>query len=98
MAKKIVRGSLRKHPFLLALRLLGRSPRETSPAAKSEEKRMFSQAMSGVVCCTAVFRVVTQRSTGGALRDETKNSCVADYVRGDVGLVRNCVLLPSNYK
>ena len=29
--------SLRKHPFLLALR-------ETSPAAKSEEKRMFSQA------------------------------------------------------
>ena len=75
VAKKIVRGSLRKHPFLLALRLLGRSPRETSPAAKSEEKRMFSQAMSGVVCCTAVFRVVTQRSTGGALRDETKNSC-----------------------
>ena len=30
-------GSLRKHPFLLALR-------ETSPATKSEEKRMFSQA------------------------------------------------------
>ena len=30
--------SLRKHPFLLAL------PRETSPATKSEEKRMFSQA------------------------------------------------------
>ena len=29
--------SLRKHPFLLALR-------ETSPAAKSKEKRMFSQA------------------------------------------------------
>ena len=44
-------GSLRKHPFLLALRRWGRfarrnvvSPRETSPAAKSEEKRMFSQA------------------------------------------------------
>ena len=35
MAKEIVRGSLRKHPFLLALRPLGTSPRETSPAAKS---------------------------------------------------------------
>ena len=36
--------SLRKHPFLLALRRRG--PRETSPAAKSEEKRMFSQAIN----------------------------------------------------
>ena len=35
--------SLRKHPFLLALRRWGVS-RETSPATKSEEKRMFSQA------------------------------------------------------
>ena len=33
------RCSLQKHPFLLALRLWGRFPR------KSEEKRMFSQAM-----------------------------------------------------
>ena len=32
-------SSLRKHPFLLALRRWGRSP-----AVKSEEKRMFSQA------------------------------------------------------
>ena len=32
--------SLRKHPFLPALRRWGRM----SPAAKSEEKRMFSQA------------------------------------------------------
>ena len=39
--------SLRKHPFLLALRRWG--PRETSPAAKSEEKRMFSQARRGKV-------------------------------------------------
>ena len=41
--------SLRKHPFLLALRrwdVSRVSPRETSPAAKSEEKRMFSQAKS----------------------------------------------------
>ena len=33
-------GSLRKHPFLLALRRWGR----LSPAAKTEGKRMFSQA------------------------------------------------------
>ena len=41
-------GSLRKHPFLLALRQWGRFARrnvcEMSPAAKSEEKLMFSQA------------------------------------------------------
>ena len=43
-------NNLRKHPFLLALRRWGRlarrndvPPREKSPAAKSEEKRMFSQ-------------------------------------------------------
>ena len=35
--------SLRKHPFLLALRRWERF--ETSPAAKSEEKWMFSQAI-----------------------------------------------------
>ena len=35
--------SLRKHPFLLALRRWV-PPCEKSPAAKSEEKRMFSQA------------------------------------------------------
>ena len=41
-------SSLRKHPFLLAFRRWGRfafPPRETAPAAKSEEpERMFSQA------------------------------------------------------
>ena len=39
-----------------------------------------------LVCYTAVFRVVTQRSSpctndrlwGGALREDTKNGCVAD--------------------
>ena len=33
------------------------------------------------VCYTAVFSVNTQRSSpwGGALRDDTKNGCVADY-------------------
>ena len=42
--------SLRKHPFILAPRRGGRtsrSPRETSPATKSEDKRMFSQATDG---------------------------------------------------
>ena len=34
--------------------------------------------MSALVCCTAVFGVVMQR---GALRDDSKNGCVADYVR-----------------
>ena len=38
-------------------------------------------AVSILVCYTAVFSVVTQRSSwGGALRDDTKNGCVADYV------------------
>ena len=45
--------SLRKHPFLLALRR-----RETPPSARSEEKRMFSQA-SGVV-----FRMFSQGVIG----------------------------------
>ena len=31
----------------------------------------------GLVCYTAVSGVITQR--GGALRDDTKNGCVADY-------------------
>ena len=48
----ITKGSLRKHPFLLALRrALGTS---RAAAAKSEEKRMFSRAtpkgdQSGVI-------------------------------------------------
>ena len=51
-------GSVRKHPFLLALHHWGRfarrndvPPRETSPAAKSEEKRMFSQANLSLPAC-----------------------------------------------
>ena len=35
------------------------------------------RSIGHVVCCTAVLRVVTQRS--GALRDDTKNGCVGDY-------------------
>ena len=35
-----------------------------------------------VVCYTAVFRVVTRRSSpGGGLRDDSKNGCVSDYQR-----------------
>ena len=35
-----------------------------------------------LVCYTAVFSVVTQSSLwGGALRDDTKNGCVADYTK-----------------
>ena len=37
----------------------------------------FSIFSPVLVCYTAVFSVVTQR--GGALRDDTKNGCVADY-------------------
>ena len=35
----------------------------------------MAKAKSAVVCYTAVFCVVTKRSS---LRDETKNGCVAD--------------------
>ena len=40
-----------------------------------------------LVCYTAVFSVVTQ--WGGALRDDTKNGCVADYV--NLALFSNCL-------
>ena len=40
-----------------------------------------------VGCYTAVFSVVMQRSSpGGALRDDTKNGCVADYMVGGTNL------------
>ena len=35
----------------------------------------MAKAKSAVVCYTAVFSVVTKRSS---LRDDTKNGCVAD--------------------
>ena len=42
-------------------------------------------SLHDLVCYTAVFRVVTHRSSslplGEALRDDTKNGCVADYAR-----------------
>ena len=50
-------SSLRKHPFLLALRRWGRfarrnvvPPHETSPAVTSVEKQMLSQATWSLTC------------------------------------------------
>ena len=37
--------------------------------------------MLSVVSLAAVFSIVTQRSWGGALRDETKNGCDGDYAK-----------------
>ena len=46
--------------------------------------RLRELALFMVVCYTAVFSVVTQRSSprGGALRDDAKNGCVTDYLYG----------------
>ena len=45
---------------------------------------LFLLFTSVLVCYTAVFSVVTQRSWGGTLRDDTKNGCVADYLSVDI--------------
>ena len=53
--------------------------------AVSGFRQVFIVETKTVVCYTAVFRVVTQCSSplwGGALRDNTKNGCVADYEDG----------------
>ena len=49
-----------------------------------------NQAALLIVCYTAVFSVVTQRSSplwGAALRDDTKNCCVADYTFEVIGSI-----------
>ena len=38
----------------------------------------YSATGKVTVCYTSVFRVVRQHSSPGALRDDTKNGCVAD--------------------
>ena len=43
---------------------------------KQSSRAKIIQPKDTLVCYTAVFSVVTQR--GGALRDDTKNCCVAD--------------------
>ena len=46
-----------------------------------------------LVCYTAVFSVITQRSfPGRALRDDTKNGCVADYPAIGVGKISDTYL------
>ena len=51
---------------------------------KTSSKPEKTHAISLVVCYTAVFRVVTQPfSWGGALRDDSRNGCVADYFSGN---------------
>ena len=56
-------SSLRKHPFLLALRRWGRlaPPREPSPAAKSEEKPWFSQTSRTGTRRGNVYRSVREK-------------------------------------
>ena len=54
-------ASLRKHPFLLALRRWGRFA-----AAKSEEKRMFSQASFKLAAATSSFRFLVSRASDPA--------------------------------
>ena len=49
--------SLRKHPFLLALRRC-----ETSPAAKSEEKRMFSEAILQISLSRTARRLLEEKA------------------------------------
>ena len=47
------------------------------------KRRIARLFLKKVVCYTAVFSVVTQRfSPLGVLRDDTKNGCVADYIKG----------------
>ena len=46
---------------------------------RKHDVRVISSIASHVVCYTAVFSDVTQQ-WGGALRDDTKNGCVADYL------------------
>ena len=46
-------------------------------------QNIFTRGRITLVCYTAVFSLVTQRSSphavwGGALRDETKKGCLAD--------------------
>ena len=47
-----------------------------------------------LVCYTAVFSVVTQR-WGGALRDDPKKGCVADYPPRHTPAEISCVVINS---
>ena len=48
------------------------------PSQESDLICVFKNVRICVVCHTAVFSVVTQRSSGGTLRDDNKNGCARD--------------------
>ena len=56
--------------------ILTDSPNQTATCTKTP-----TRASHVLVCYTAVFSVVTQRSSPGPLRDDSKNGCLADYPR-----------------
>ena len=45
-----------------------------------------SVSVCEIVCYTAVFSLVTQRSSP-LVRDDTKNGCVADYLRNSTKIL-----------
>ena len=55
---------------------------------------MIFLAVEVVVCYTAVFSVVTQRSSP-LVRDDTKNGCVADYENTEMENIWLCNILTS---
>ena len=65
---------------------------------KEEYNNGTWKALIHVVCYTAIFSVVTQRSSwGGALRDDTKNGCVADYEDFLLSMMIHAALIDLNW-
>ena len=59
-----ITSSLRKHPFHLALRRWGRFKRpRSSPASKSEEKRVFSKARLQFICLQVTITIAFSRAS-----------------------------------
>ena len=53
---------------------------KTAISRTRKRLKIYIASITLIVRYTAVFSVVTQRSSPqGALRDDTKNDCVADY-------------------
>ena len=57
---------------------------ETAFKHKCLQRKKMNRAIPKLVCYTAVFSIVTQRSS---LRDDSKNGCVADYFQTSLGYV-----------
>ena len=74
------------HNFAIQIALIQYSGRSKHAWALAKPLKEFPKSpirlVQELVCYTAVFSVVTQRCSGGALRDDTKNGCVADYYQG----------------